>query len=242
MISGDSKALVVEDDSDIRGLIVHSLSMQGFNVDSASNGRQGIELARTNKPDIITLDLGLPDLDGIEVCRRIREFSDAYIVMVTARIDEIDRLIGLETGADDFMSKPFSPRELQARIAAMFRRPRSSPTGATPSVLESEPAGEIFVHGPLHVDVEGRTATLDGVETILTRTEFDLLATLLSSPRRVWTREVLLRSVWGDDWASDHHLVEVHMGNLRRKLGDSGQKSRFIRTVRGVGYRMELPD
>ena len=239
MEEGERRALVVEDDSDIRGLIVHSLAMQGFNVDSAPTGRQGLELARELQPDIITLDLGLPDLDGIEVCRRIRDFSDAYIVMITARQDEIDRLIGLETGADDYLIKPFSPRELQARVNAMFRRPR----GRSPRSLASAPTdGEHFVHGSVNVDVEGRVAMLDGAELSLTRTEFDILAMLLSSPKRVWTRDVLLRAVWGDDWASDYHLVEVHVANLRRKLGDNGRNSRFIRTVRGVGYRMEVPE
>lgn len=229
MEEGERRALVVEDDSDIRGLIVHSLAMQGFNVDSAPTGRQGIALAREHHPDIITLDLGLPDLDGIEVCRRIRDFSDAYIVMITARQDEIDRLIGLETGADDYLIKPFSPQELQARVNAMFRRPR----GRSPRSLASAPTdSEHFVHGSVNVDVE----------LSLTRTEFDILALLLSSPKRVWTRDILLRAVWGDDWASDYHLVEVHVANLRRKLGDNGKNSRFIRTVRGVGYRMEVPE
>ncbi len=236
----DRRALVIEDDSDIRGLIVHSLSMQGFGVESAATGRRGLELVQSHEPDIITLDLGLPDLDGIEVCRRIREVSDAYVVMITARQDEIDRLMGLETGADDYLVKPFSPRELQARVTAMFRRPRSGPP--TRTAADAQPGGEHFSHGPLSVDVEGRTTTLEGVELTLTRTEFDLLTTLLSSPKRVWSRDVLLRNVWGDDWATDYHLVEVHMGNLRRKLGDSGQNSRFIRTVRGVGYRMENTD
>lgn len=236
----ERRALVIEDDSDIRGLLVHSLSMQGFVVEGAHTGRLGVELARSTSPDIITLDLGLPDIDGIEVCRRIREFSDAYLIMVTARPDEIDRLIGLETGADDYMSKPFSPRELQARVKAMFRRPRSTTTPR--DQVSDEPDTEQFVHGPLTVTVESRMAVLDGAELSLTRTEFDLLATLMSSPKRVWTRDVLLRTVWGDEWATDHHLVEVHVGNLRRKLGDSGQEARFIRTIRGVGYRMQDPE
>lgn len=263
------RALVVEDDEDIRDLLVDTLTPQGFEVSRAESGRQGIETARSESPDLVTLDLGLPDLDGVEVCRRLREFSDAYIVMITARQDEIDRLIGLETGADDYLSKPFSPRELKARVNAMFRRPRSqtqqngaqaqavpaqatTASGGSDSALEEIAHAwgegpppddhEVLRHGPLVVDVDGRGVLLDGEELTLTRTEFDLLVTLLRAPKRVWTREVLLRSVWGNEWASDYHLVEVHVGNLRRKLGDSGRESRFVRTVRGVGYRMEPPE
>ncbi len=137
-------------------------------------------------------------------------------------------------GADDYLTKPFSPRELRARIAAMLRRPRSA--GGAVATLAA-PAGALR-HGGLEVDVEGRLALLDGAELELTRTEFDLLATLLSGPRRVWPRETLLRTVWGTEWVSDGHLVEVHMANLRRKLGDDPRSGRYIRTIRGVGYRL----
>jgi DNA-binding response OmpR family regulator len=180
------------------------------------------------------LDLNLPDLDGMEVCRRIREVSDAYIIMLTGRPDEIDRLLGLETGADDYLTKPFSPRELRARVGAMMRRPRRRT--AEPSAPEDSPA--VLRHGELQVDVEGRVAKVGDQEIELTRTEFDLLATLLSAPRRVWSRDTLLRTVWGTDWVNDGHLVEVHMGNLRRKLGDDPRSGKYIRTVRGVGYRL----
>ena len=238
---GDERvALVIEDDPDIQGLIEDTLVSQGFEVRTASDGREGVDLAREVAPDLITLDLGLPGLDGIEVCRRVREFSDAYIVMVTARADEIERLIGLETGADDFIPKPFSPRELKARVNAMFRRPR---TGAAASAGRAAPEPghdhEKLRHGELDVDVDGRVATLGGLELDLTRTEFDLLTELMRSPARVWSRDALLRSVWGIDWAGDTHLVEVHVGNLRKKLGDGPGGQKMIRTVRGVGYRME---
>jgi two-component system OmpR family response regulator len=225
-------AVIVDDDADIRALIAELLRQSGFEVTEAASGTDGIAAVREVQPDVVTLDLNLPDLDGIEVCRRIREITDAYVVMLTARPDEIDRLMGLEIGADDYLTKPFSPRELRARIAAMLRRPRSGPTPAPGAGPES------VRHGGLEVDVEGRLATLDGVELDLTRTEFDLLATLLSGPRRVWPRETLLRTVWGTDWVSDGHLVEVHMANLRRKLGDDPRSGRYIRTVRGVGYRL----
>jgi DNA-binding response OmpR family regulator len=227
-------AVIVDDDADIRALIAELLRQSGFEVTEAASGTDGIAAVRELEPDVVTLDLNLPDLDGIEVCRRIREITDAYVVMLTARPDEIDRLMGLEIGADDYLTKPFSPRELRARIAAMLRRPRSGT--AAPSAPEA-PA-ELVRHGGLEVDIEGRLVMLDGTELDLTRTEFDLLATLLSGPRRVWPRETLLRTVWGTDWVSDGHLVEVHMANLRRKLGDDPRSGRYIRTVRGVGYRL----
>ena len=274
----DRRAVVVEDDADVRVLLARTLQRHGFDVAEAATGAEGLRLAREQAPDVVTLDLNLPDLDGTEVCRRLREFSNAYIVMITGRIEEIDELIGLQIGADDYISKPFSPRTVQARIEAMFRRPRtlSSNGGqqrAEAPATPSEPlaqtgrypapapdAGPVsgtvlgpsagaapafdprrIAHGALVVDLDARLVELDGQELPLTRTEFDLLALLVGSPRRVWTREMLLRSVWGDEWASDEHLVEVHVGNLRRKLGDRGRNPRFIRTVRGVGYGMMAP-
>lgn len=243
----DRRALVVEDDEDISALIEFTLTTQGFEVTAVDSGTAGVEAVRTLNPDLVTLDLGLPGIDGIEACRRIREISDAYVVMITARDDEIDRLLGLETGADDFIAKPFSARELKARVNAMFRRPRSGapadraangPGGAAP---RPEDHHEILEHADLKVDVDGRRAFRDGTELQLTRTEFDLLTELMRSPARVWTREALLRSVWGTEWGSDTHLVEVHVGNLRRKLSQGADGRRYVRTVRGVGYRMELP-
>jgi two-component system OmpR family response regulator len=240
----ERKALVVEDDEDIRALIEFTLTTQGFNVTAVDSGLAGVEAVRELKPDLVTLDLGLPGIDGIEACRRIREISDAYVVMITARDDEIDRLLGLETGADDFISKPFSARELKARVNAMFRRPRTgdgAPGAAVAATGLPEDENEVLVHGRLRVDVDGRRAFRDDEELVLTRTEFDLLTELMRTPTRVWTREALLRSVWGTEWASDTHLVEVHVGNLRRKLGENKDEVRFIHTVRGVGYRMEQP-
>ena len=238
----ERRALVVEDDEDIRALIEFTLETQGFEVAAVDSGLAGVEAVRELKPDLVTLDLGLPGIDGIEACRRIREISDAYVVMITARDDEIDRLLGLETGADDFIAKPFSARELKARVNAMFRRPRTGGGAGARAEDNGVPAGpvddhEVLVHGGLRVDVDGRRAFRQDDELVLTRTEFDLLTELMRTPNRVWTREALLRSVWGTEWASDTHLVEVHIGNLRRKLGDAPH----IRTVRGVGYRMDVP-
>lgn len=255
-------ALIIEDDADVRQLLVMTLGMNGFTTVEAENGRQGVALVKERQPDLVTLDLNLPDIDGVEVCRQIRPLTDAYVIMITARQDEIDRLIGLESGADDFVIKPFSPREVGARVNAMFRRPRSSVRGgaqqgggqedddasapaasSTPSPSEAPAAAPqhvdgLLVHGPLSIDAEGRVAMLDGVELPLTRIEFDLLATLISGPRRVWQRETLLSRIWGDGWVNDQHLVEVHIRNLRKKLGEDTKAPRFIRTVRGVGYRM----
>ncbi len=238
-------ALVVEDDEDIRALIEFTLTTQGFAVTAVDSGLAGVEAVRDLQPDLITLDIGLPGIDGIEACRRIRQISDAYVVMITSRDDEIDRLLGLETGADDFIAKPFSARELKARVNAMFRRPRTSATGTNgaEAAVSAAPdhGNEVLEHGALRVDIDGRRAFRDGEELVLTRTEFDLLTELMRTPARVWSREALLRSVWGTEWASDTHLVEVHIGNLRRKLGETKESVRYIRTVRGVGYRMELP-
>jgi two-component system OmpR family response regulator len=243
--SNDRRAVVVEDDEDIRALIEFTLAQQGFDVVAVDSGLAGVEAVREHQPDLVTLDLGLPGIDGIEACRRIREISDAYVVMITARDDEIDRLLGLETGADDFISKPFSARELKARVNAMFRRPRTvngvvAGSNGTPAQSWVVDSHEVLMHGALRVDVDGRRVFRDDEELVLTRTEFDLLTELMRTPARVWTREALLRSVWGTEWASDTHLVEVHIGNLRRKLGEARGEVRFIRTVRGVGYRMEL--
>ncbi|MEP7738843.1 response regulator transcription factor [Nocardioides sp. 31GB23] len=253
----ERRALVVEDDEDIRSLIEFTLGTQGFAVTAVDTGPKAIEAVRAEEPDLITLDLGLPGIDGIETCRRLRELTDAYVVMITGRDDEIDRLLGLETGADDFLTKPFSVRELKARVNALFRRPRrveprglAAPVGVpggpdaavaepAPAPVQTLPDHELLEHGPLRVDVDGRRAFHGDTELTLTRTEFDLLTELMRTPARVWTREALLRSVWGTDWATDTHLVEVHVGNLRRKIEAGQQGVRLIRTVRGVGYRME---
>jgi two-component system OmpR family response regulator len=247
------KAVVVEDDLDIQMLLSRTLGMQGFDVVVAGNGAEGLARIREHQPDLVTLDLNLPDLDGTEVCRRMREFSDAYVVMVTARADEIDELLGLQIGADDFVTKPFSPRSLGARITAMFRRPRpgsseaepdgagESAAGQTGNTAEVDASGVASVHGPVSVDTESRTVHVGGKEIVLTRTEFDLLAAFLGAPRRVWTKESLLRLVWGDEWATDEHLVEVHIGNLRRKIRAGGSDTQIIRTVRGVGYGLVPP-
>lgn len=223
------RALVIEDEVHMAGLIGSYLERAGFEVDLAHDGPRGVEAARTVDPDVVVLDLGLPGMDGVEVCRTLRTFSDAYVVMVTARDDEVDKLVGLSVGADDYLTKPFSPRELIARLRAMLRRPRR--------VGEQRPS-EALQFGDLVIDLMGRDVWLDGVPVHLTRTEFDVLAALASEPNVAFSRRQLIDAVWGGAWVGDEHLVDVHVGHLRRKLDDDAASPRFIRTVRGVGYRM----
>jgi DNA-binding response OmpR family regulator len=228
------RALVVEDEVPLAGLLASYLERAGFEVTVSHEGNEAVRTARDVDPDVIVLDLGLPGLDGIEVCRQVRTFSDAYVVMLTARSEEVDTLIGLSVGADDYLTKPFSPRELMARIQAMLRRPRAPQPGG-PHETAPETSRRF---GPLTVDPVGRDVWLDGEPVALTRTEFDLLATLSGRPQMAFSRGQLIEAVWGATWVGDEHLVDVHIGHLRRKLGDDAARPRFIRTVRGVGYRM----
>jgi len=188
-----------------------------------------VQAARDEPPDVVVLDLGLPELDGVEVCRQLRTFTDCYVIMLTARTDEVDKLIGLAVGADDYMTKPFSPRELLARVHVLQRRARMRPT--------EEETGRLQF-GPLAVDVAAREAHLGGRAVELTRTEFDVLVALATRPKVVFTRRQLIDAVWGEGWVGDEHLVDVHIAHLRRKLDDDPNEGRFVRTVRGVGYRM----
>lgn len=222
--------MVVEDELSLAAVLGSYLEREGFEVHLVHDGVSAVRQARDVDPDIVVLDLGLPELDGVEVCRQIRTFSDAYVIMLTARTDEVDTLVGLSVGADDYMTKPFSPRELVARLRALLRRPR--PLG----VGEDHAAARMF--GPLAVDPVGRDVWLEGQPVSLTRTEFDLLATLSQRPRMAFSRRQLIDAVWGPTWVGDEHLVDVHIGHLRRKLGEEAATSRFVRTVRGVGYRM----
>lgn len=237
------RALVVEDEPEIADLIGSYLRRDGFDVTHADDGASAVPLARQVDPDVVVLDLGLPGLDGIEVCRRLRVFSDAYVVMLTARAEEVDTLIGLSVGADDYLTKPFSPRELMARIQVMLRRPRTgtppdaAPVAAPGATSDTGRARDLRTLGTLTVDLDGREVTVRNSPVHLTRTEFDLLAVLLRDPGVVLSRDQLINAIWGPDWVGDTHLVDVHIGHLRRKLGDSASRGTFIRTVRGVGYR-----
>jgi DNA-binding response OmpR family regulator len=221
--------LVVEDEAAIRRVIAGYLEQDGFTVTEAADGISAVQSARASSPDVIVLDLGLPGLDGIEVCRQVRTFTDAYIIMLTARSDEVDKLIGLSVGADDYLTKPFSARELVARIHVMLRRPRA-PSGPISDVTR--------VFGDLKIDVAAREVTLAGKPIDLTRTEFDILDLLGAQPRRVRTRAVIVEEVWGPGWVGDERVVDVHVAHLRAKLADDTSSPRYVVTVRGVGFRM----
>jgi len=229
---GGPRVLVVDDERALADLLRSYLTRDGFDVTTARDGQDAIDQARQVDPDVMVLDLGLPVVDGVEVCRVVRTFSDCYIVMLTARTEEIDKLIGLSVGADDYLTKPFSPRELLARIHAMLRRPRATTIGQP--ATEAPPR----VFGALSIDVAGREVHLDGEVVALTRTEFDVLAALSARPGMAFSRRQLIDAVWDQAWVGDEHLVDVHVGHLRQKLGDDPSTPHYVRTVRGVGYRM----
>jgi DNA-binding response OmpR family regulator len=220
------QALVIEDSPEITLLVRSLLEKEGYHVVATPRGHSGLEFARAERPELVVLDLSLPDSDGVEICRQLRSFSDAYVVMVTARDEEVDKIVGLTVGADDYVTKPFSPRELAARIRAMRRRPR------VPAQREARDFGRLVI------DPVAREVIVEGDTVELTKIEFDILDLLSSSPRRTFTREQLLQHVWGD-WFGDDHVIEVHMGKLRRKIGETAAEPRHIRTLRGVGYRFE---
>ncbi|MFR9776995.1 response regulator [Micromonospora sp. MS34] len=224
------RMLVVDDERSLAKVVASYLERDGHEVSCVFDGRSAVAAARRDRPDVVVLDLALPGLDGVEVCRQIRTFTDCYVVMLTARSEEVDKLVGLGVGADDYLTKPFSPRELVARIRAMLRRPRTAATRV--------PEQPIRTIGALRVDVAGREVWVDGRSVDLTRTEFDLLAALSAQPDAALRRRRLIDAVWGADWVGDEHLVDVHIAHLRRKLGDDPAAPRFIRTVRGIGYRM----
>jgi DNA-binding response OmpR family regulator len=279
-------ALVIEDDGDIRQLLEVVLRQGGFEVHSAGTATDGVRLAEEVSPDVITLDVGLPDFDGFEAARRIRLVSDAYIVMLTAQGEEVDTLLGLEAGADDYIVKPFRPRELRARISAMMRRPRgggettATPAAGVPTAPDAPAPGaaadadepvqpaafatttvvapamptetaptddDVLRHNGLELDEGTRHVTVDGEPVDLTRTEFDLLASILASGGRVRTKGDLVRDIRSGSYAvssstePEERAVEVHLGNLRRKLHDDPREARWIQTVRGVGYRLAPP-
>ncbi|MEZ5100234.1 MAG: response regulator transcription factor [Thermoleophilia bacterium] len=225
-----TRALVVDDAPEFVRMVAGLLSREQFEVETAANGAGALELARTFDPDVVVLDIGLPDIDGMEVCRQLRLFSDAYVVMLTGRDGEVDRLVGLTVGADDYVTKPFYPRELVARIRAMLRRPRPGRAAALPA----EPAR---CFGDLEVDIPAHEVRLRGEPVELTRTEFALLDALSENPRVTLSRGQLLERVWGDGWFGDDHVIDVHVSNLRRKLEEDPRKPRYVLTVRGYGYR-----
>jgi DNA-binding response OmpR family regulator len=229
------KVLVVDDEKDLSAVIVSYFEREGYAVSQAFDGPSAVSQAKFMLPDLIILDLMLPGFDGIEVCRQIRTFSDAYILMLTAREEEIDKIVGFAVGADDYVVKPVSPRELIARANAILRRPRH------PKVMsEIVETNAKLRFDSIEVDSLSRTTSVLGKLIELTKTEFDLLEILMEDPKRVFSRQSLLEAVWGGEWFGELQVVDVHIGNLRKKLSQAGASQSLIRTVRGVGYGMAL--
>ncbi|WP_298132498.1 response regulator transcription factor [Micropruina sp.] len=242
---GERHAVIIEDDPEIADLLAVVLTQAGFRTYTAEDGLTGLELIREHEPTLTTLDVNLPGIDGFEVVRRIREFSTTYVVMLSARRDEIDTLTGLNSGADDYLAKPFRPRELRARVEAMIRRRELEhhiPGVTTPSVDVDAGDGDWLEHNGLRMHPEMRLVELDGQPVELTRTEFDLLSAVMQRSRRVISKDELAAFVRNDINSyvveADRRSIESHIANLRRKLSDSVTNPRFIETVRGVGYRL----
>jgi two-component system, OmpR family, alkaline phosphatase synthesis response regulator PhoP len=223
--------LVVDDEQPLTALIARYLEREGYRPLVAHDGREALDIARGESPDLVVLDLMLPEIDGLEVCRQLRQFSDAYVLMLTARAEEIDRVVGLSVGADDYVTKPFSPRELVARIRAMLRRPRQL-VGQ-----ESHAPLDLLRFDDLLIDLAAHEVCRGGEPISLTPLEFRLLETLSGNPGLVHTRAQLLEQVWDGDFYGDDHVVDVHISNLRRKLEPDPGNPQYIETVRGVGYR-----
>ena len=222
--------LVVDDERALAGIVASYLNRAGFRVTQAYTGPDALAQAETLDPDVIILDLGLPGLDGIEVCRRIRTFSDCYILILTARAYEVDKLIGLSVGADDYLTKPFSPRELVARVQTVLRRPRR------PAARDAAEPPRQF--GMLRIDAGGHEVWVGEEPVFVTRTEFDILDVLSAQPKLALSRRQIINEVWDTTWVGDEHVVDVHIANLRKKLDDPPTDPHYILTVRGVGYRM----
>lgn len=222
------RLLVIEDDSSIREIVSIGLKAAGFRVETAMDGRQGLASVRSGGFDAVILDVMLPSLDGFEVCREIRKFSRVPVVMLTARTDLIDVVVGLESGADDYVKKPFELPELVARLRAVLRR------AAAPAAENT-----LITVGRLEIDPVGFTVRRDGAELALTATEFRLLVELAKRPGQVFTRELLLQQVWDYDYLGQTHLVDVAIQRLRAKVEDDPSRPALIKTIRGVGYRLD---
>lgn len=232
----ERKILIVEDDETLRSVLKYNFVKEGYNVITASEGLQAIELARTEKPDLIILDLMLPNIDGLEVCRILRKEMIVPIFMLTAKSEEIDKIVGLEVGADDYTTKPFSMREVIARVHAMLRRADMIKKEAGKS---EETTAQIIHAGNIEIDLSRHTVKNKGISLDLSHKGFDLLAFLARNRGQVFNRETLLQKVWGYDYAGDTRTVDVHIRWLREKIEDNPQKPKYLLTIRGVGYKLE---
>ena len=227
-----TRVVVVEDEQSISDPLRSALEREGYRVEVASTGAAGLEAVRRDEPDVVLLDLMLPDIDGRDVCRTIRSSSRVPIIMLTARGLETDRVVGLELGADDYLVKPFGMAELIARIRAVLRR----------SAADSAPADNMIEIGDVRLDPRTRSATHRAEPLDLPRREFDLLHMLMTNAGTVLARQKLMDDVWGVDWFGSTKTLDVHVAGLRRRLGDDAQESRYIHTVRGVGFRFSSPE
>ena len=233
---GGSKILVVEDDRNLLEVLKYNLVKEGYEVLTAADGVQALDAARSNKPDLIVLDIMLPKLDGFEVCRILRTEMTAPILMLTAKAGETDKVVGLELGADDYMTKPFSMREFLARVKAMLRRAEMMKTAATPA---QEPIPSLIKVGEIEVDLARHTVSRSGTLIDLSPKEFDLLGFLVKNKEQVFTRDQLLEKVWGYDYAGDTRTVDVHVRWLRQKIEYDPANPKHLLTVRGIGYKFE---
>jgi DNA-binding response OmpR family regulator len=233
------KILIIEDEDGIIHLLNLYLKDAGFEVVVAKDGADGLALHAREHPDLVILDIMLPALDGFEVCRRIRAWSKTPILMLTARGDEDDRIQGLEIGADDYIVKPFSPRELVSRVRAILRRVSTPGEGQQTNEKEAANGKSTLRFPSLTVDLLARRVEVDHAEVMLTPTEFDILALLAGSPERVYTREVLMNKIWGYDYYGDGHIIDVHISALRKKI-EANSSYRYIKTVWRVGYKFEV--
>ena len=230
MAIGDTTILVIDDEQNILNLVTAYLGAEGYTVHTATDGPTGLKAAQTLKPDLVVLDVMLPGMDGIEVLTRLRRESDVYVIMLTAKSEETDKIIGLSVGADDYLTKPFSPRELVARVKAALRRYGKSTNGLRNQILS-------FQH--IRIDADARRVWKDDQPVELTTLEFDLLHALAEYPGRVLSREQLLERVWGHDFYGEDRVVDVHLGHIRKKVETDPANPELIVTVRGVGYRFE---
>ncbi len=224
-----SRLLMIDDDEKLVGLTREYLESHGFEVAAAYDGHAGVEAVISSEPALVILDLMLPGLDGLEVCRRVRQSSRVPILMLTAKGDETERIVGLEIGADDYLPKPFNPRELLARIRAILRRSDDDETVAVSSVVRV---------GPLVVDIGSRAVSVRGQQVEMTTAEFDILYALASSAGRVLSRDQLLHKVHGENWAAYDRSVDVHVSRIRQKIEKDPRRPALLKTVRGVGYQL----
>lgn len=235
MIPSDrpARVLVVDDEPPIRAVVRGFLEREGMTVAEAADGPAAVEQVRAFAPDVIVLDIMLPGFDGLEVLLRVRGFTDPLVIFLTARTEEVDRIVGLRVGGDDYLTKPFSPGELVARVQALLRRRRPAPAPEREGVLRV---------ADLVIDPARREVSVGGTPVVLTTLEFAILEALGRDPGVVLTRQQLLDAAWGLEFEGDEHVLEVHVGNLRRKLGDDSGSPRFVETIRGVGYRLRASD